>query len=305
MDGHIIVRETPSLRQPHLLVGFSGWVDGGQAATGTVKYLVRKLKATPFAEIPISDFNVFQIPGVESLRPHSKTEDGVITDFRVPRNEFFYWKRAPSEAGRDLVMVVGVEPQLHWPEFIAEVLDFVQRLGVASVYSVGAVLGGVPHTREPAVSCAVSEPALKKELDQYKVRYSNYEGPSTFNTAFLAQCRERGLKGVHLNGRAVYYPEFGIMVAYNPMVILALLKRLRGLLGLDVDLADLESASHELVERLNSLEAQSAKLREYVEEMERSFVEMRYEPPIAGAPEEMIRDAEEFLRRHQRGEEPK
>lgn len=304
MDGHIILHETPSLREPYLLAGFSGWVDGGQAATGILKYLIRKLNATRFAEIPVSEFNVFQVPGVESLRPHSKTEDGVVTDFHIPRNELFYWKRAQPDQGHDLVLLLGVEPQLHWPEFIAEVMDLAQRLGVVGVYSVGAVLGGVPHTRDPAVSCAVSDSALKRELDQYKVRYSNYEGPSTFNTALLVQCRERGLKAVQLNGRAVYYPEFGIIIAYNPMVILALLKRLRGLLGLELDLSDLEAASHELVERLNSLESQSTKLREYVEELERNFVELRYESPIAGAPEEIIRDAEEFLRRRQRGDKP-
>ncbi|MBI2916447.1 MAG: PAC2 family protein [Chloroflexi bacterium] len=304
MNGRILIREMPSLRQPYLVAGFSGWVDGGQAATGTVKYLVRKLDATPFAEIPVADFNVFQMPGVESLRPHSKTEDGVITEFRPPRNELFYWKKPGPGPGHDLVLLQGVEPQLRWPEFIGEVLDLAQRLGVGTVYSVGAVLGGVPHTREPAVSCAVSHPALKRELEQFKVRYSNYEGPATFNTALLVQCRERGLKAVHFNGRAVYYPEFGIVVAYNPMVMLALLKRLRVLLGVDVDLSDLESASRELVERLNGLETQSAKLREYVAELERNFTEMRYEPPISGAPEEIVRDAEEFLRR-QRGEEPK
>lgn len=295
----------PSLRNPCLVVGFSGWVDGGQAATGTVKYLMRKMNATAFAEIPVADFNVFQMPGIESLRPHSKTEDGVITEFRPPRNELFYWKRPESAPGHDLVLLQGVEPQLRWTEFIGEVLDLAQRLGVVMVYSVGAVLGGVPHTREPTVSCAVSHPALKRDLEQFKVRYSNYEGPATFSTALLVQCRERGLKAVHFNGRAVYYPEFGIVVAYNPMVILALVKRLRVLLGLDVDVSDLEAASRELVERLDSLGSQSAKLREYVAELERNFVEMSYEPPISGTPDEIVRDAEEFLRRRQRGEEPK
>lgn len=304
MDGHVVLRETPTLQQPYLVAGFSGWVDGGQAATGLVKYLVRKLSATPFAEVPMSDFNLFQVPGIESLRPHSKTEDGVITDFRIPRNEIYYWKRPPTEPGHDLVILLGVEPQLHWPQFISELLNLAERLGVVGVYSVGAVLGGVPHTREPSVSCAISDPALKRELDKYKVRYSSYEGPSTFSTAMLVQCRERGLKATHFNGRAVYYPEFGIVIAYNPSVILALLRRLCGLLNLELDLSDLEAASRELAERLNSLVAQSSKLREYVEELERNFVELRYEPPITGAPEEIIRDAEEFLRRRQRGETP-
>lgn len=299
MEGGIVLNEKPSLRQPYLVVGFAGWIDGGQAATGTVKHLVRKLGATRFGEMPVSPYNLFQVPGVESLRPICKIEDGLPTELRLPRNEFFYWKRGEGDEGHDLVLLLGVEPNLGWPEYIAQVLDLAQSLGVVRVYSVGSVLGGVPHTREPAISCTLSHRELKEEIDQYQVRYSSYEGPSTFNVALLFHCRERGLEAVQLTGRAVYYPEFGIVVSYNPAVILALVRRLEGILGLELGLSDLEEASRDLVERLNTMVGQSSQLRSYVEELERNFVEMRYERPIKAAPEEIVRGAEEFLKRQQ------
>jgi len=62
-----------------MVCGIHGWVNGGKAATGSVRYLVGKLKACKFAEIPISRFYVFHMLGQPALRPHIKIEDGVIS----------------------------------------------------------------------------------------------------------------------------------------------------------------------------------------------------------------------------------
>ncbi|MFQ5825928.1 MAG: PAC2 family protein [Dehalococcoidia bacterium] len=302
MNQYLTIQERPRLRQPYLVAGFSGWLDGGEASTGTVKYLIRRLRAKKFAEIATTDFQVFQVPGIEPLRPHIKFEEGVIKEVRFTSNEFFYWKNEKAEGKRDLILLLGTEPNLRWLEYLDGVLDLAQQFGVKKVYSVGGVMGGVPHTREPAISCGVSDPHLKEELDKYAVRYSNYEGPSTFNSILLTACQKRGVEAVHMTGRAVYYPDFNIVIPYNPQVIHSILKRLVRMLGISLDLSDLERAGRELVDKLNFMAEQSSQLREYVEELERNYVEQRYEEPIQGAPEDFVRDAEEFLRQRREGE---
>ena len=48
--GNVRIIERPKLRHPYLVCGISGWVDGGEAATGSIQYLVSKLEARKFAE---------------------------------------------------------------------------------------------------------------------------------------------------------------------------------------------------------------------------------------------------------------
>ena len=45
------IYKRPKFSNPRLLLGFSGWMDGGDVSTGTVKCLVDKLGAQGFAEI--------------------------------------------------------------------------------------------------------------------------------------------------------------------------------------------------------------------------------------------------------------
>jgi len=79
---NVIMVEKPRLRHPYMVCGISGWVDGGEAATGSIRYLMKKLKAQRFAEIPIDRFHIFQAPGQLSLRPHIKLEDGILKEHR-------------------------------------------------------------------------------------------------------------------------------------------------------------------------------------------------------------------------------
>ncbi len=304
MNQYLTIHERPRLRQPYLIAGFTGWLDGGEASTGTLKYLIRKLRAKKFAEINTTDFQVYQVPGIEPLRPHIKFDEGVVAEYRFPTNEFFYWKNEKVAGKHDLILLLGTEPNLKWQEYLDAVLDLAQQFKVKRVYSVGGVMGGVPHTREPAVSCGVSDPVLKEELDKHAVRYSNYEGPSTFNGILLTACQKRGVEAVHMTGRSIYYPDFNIVIPYNPKVIHTILMRLNKMLGIGLDLSDLKKAGQELEEKLNFMAEQSPQLRRHIEELERNYAELKYEEPIQGAPEDFVRDAEEFLRQHREGDAP-
>jgi proteasome assembly chaperone (PAC2) family protein len=158
-SGNVVIGEKPRLRQPYTVFAISWWVDGGEAATGSVSYLIRKLKARTFAEMPIAKFHVFQVPGQLSLRPLIRIEDGLLKEHRFPQNQLFYWINRNSD--HDLILFLGTEPNLNWQEYADAILDVAQEFAVPRVYRLGGVLDNSPYTREPSVSCICSSLELK------------------------------------------------------------------------------------------------------------------------------------------------
>jgi len=45
---NVIITEKPALRHPYMVCGISGWLDGGESGTGSVQYLLEKLRAKRF-----------------------------------------------------------------------------------------------------------------------------------------------------------------------------------------------------------------------------------------------------------------
>ena len=206
---NVTIVERPELRHPYLVCGISGWVDGGDAATGTTRYLVKKLKAKRFAEIPIDRFHIFQVPGQLTLRPQIKIEDGLLKEHVFPKNQFFYWLN--PNADNDLILFLGTEPNLNWEEYANAILTITEEFAVVRIYLLGGVLDKTPHTREPGVSCACTSEPLNEEMQKYGMQLSNYEGPGRFGTTLLYICQQKQVPMVSITARATYYPEFNIV----------------------------------------------------------------------------------------------
>lgn len=302
MPVQVEVYDRPLLHEPVLLAGFTGWLDGGEASTGTMKYLVEKLKATRFASLPAEEFHVYQVPGVESLRPHVQHQEGVVAEERYPSNDFYAWHRSDPSEGPDLIILVGSEPSLRWRQYLDAVLELAESFGVRRVYSTGGVLDRSPHTREPIVSCGLSHEELRELMRSYAVRFSNYEGPSTFCSALVHASAQRSLQAIHFSARCTFYPEFSISIPHNPKAIRSIMQRLNHLIPLRLNLEDLDDSARKMEERLNAVVAETPKLAQYLRELETNYVELRYQEPIEGSAEDFVRGIEAFLRREREGE---
>jgi len=290
----IIITEKPGLRNPAMICGISGWVDGGEAATGSVEYLVQKLSAQEFARIPIDRFHVFQVPGQIASRPRIKIEDGLITEHDLPENQFYYWHNPASD--KDLVLFQGTEPNMHWEEYAEAILRLVAEFGISRIYLLGGVLDKAPHTREPNVSCPCSTPDLKVEMLKYGINFTSYEGPSRFGTTLLYICQQNGIEMVSLTARVTYYPEYSIVVSHNPKSIRALIKRLNGMLRLDLDISDLDEEVVGFENRLSKIASRSEDFHSYLEKLEKDYVELKYEEPFELTADEAVKIAEDLLR---------
>lgn len=291
---YLTIKEMPKLHRPYLVCGINGWVDGGEVATGTVKHLIKKLRAKKFAEIATSPFHIYQVPGQISLRPQIKMEDGRLRKHQLPKNQFFFWKN--RTAANDLVLFLGTEPNLKWEEYIAIILGLAEKLAVSRIYLLGGVLDETPHRKEPNVSCACSSDELKEEMKKYAVQFSNYEGPGSFATTMLYTGQSKDMDIVSMTARATYYPEYNIIIPRNPKSIRAIARRLNTLLDLELDFTELDKEVDNFEGKLEFMASQSEQFRNYVEELEKNYVEHRYTEPLELSADEAVRMAEEILK---------
>jgi proteasome assembly chaperone (PAC2) family protein len=293
-EASLIFDSRPALRNPYVVCGLTGWVNGGNVSLGGINYLIRQFKGAKFAEMPTAHYHIYQIPGVESLRPVFRMQDGLIVESQLPKNQFYYAVNPASDC--DLILFMGTEPNLNWEKYADTVVNLACDFGASRLYAFGGVLDRTPYTREPKMSCACTGAKVKDEMKKYNVTFFSREGPATFNQMLLYACEKKSLEGVSLTVRVPYYPEFNVAIDYSPTSIKAVLVRLNHLMHLGVNFDELNNAIRELEGKLDFFRQQNPQFNTYIEELEKDYVEMPYQEPLDISPNEAIRFAEEFLK---------
>jgi proteasome assembly chaperone (PAC2) family protein len=256
--------DNPDLHNTRLLMGFSGWMDGGEVSTGTIKYLIDKLEAQKFAEINPEGFYIYNFPGSMEMtalfRPHTRIRKGLIKSFEVPSNEFFYSEQ------HNLILFSGKEPNLQWEEFADCIFSLCREFGVEMVYFIGSVAGLVPHTREPRFISSVSDAQLKETLQQYGTRFTDYEGPASFITYLSIHCTKQDLKMATLVATIPAYVQ-----GNNPRCIESVIKRTAGILGLQVELDDIRAIGDEFEKKLSDAVEEQPELVANIRKLEEDY----------------------------------
>jgi len=264
LSDKLSVSEKPNLNKPRLLLGLSGWMDGGEVSTGTVECLVEKLGARKFAEINPKGFYLYSFPGSMEItalfRPHTKINEGLIESLSSPTNKFFYSQR------NNLILFTGREPNLNWEEYGECIFSLCAEFGVEMIYFIGSVAGLVPHTREPRLFCSVSHPELKETFQHYGVKFANYEGPASIITYLTAGSRMHNVKMISLVATIPAYVQ-----GNNPKCIEAVTRRLSGMLELDVDLGDLTAISDEFEKKLGDVVQEQPELESNIHKLEEDY----------------------------------
>ncbi|MFC1921077.1 PAC2 family protein [Chloroflexota bacterium] len=290
----LIFNARPSLRSPYIICGLNGWVNGGNVSVGGIEYLIKQFKAEKFAEMPTSRYHIYQVPGVQNLRPVSKMRDGVIMESHFPKNRFYYVVNPALD--HDIILFLGTEPNMNWEEYADTVVALASQFGTYRLYTFGGVLDRSPYTREPRTSCTCTSVKVRNEMEKYNVSFPSREGPASFNMVLLHACQKRGLDGVNLTVRAPYYPEFKIAVEFSPKSVKAVLSRLSHLMGLQTDFGELNKEISKMESKLDLIRQQNPQFNSYIEELENNYDEMPYQEPLDLSPHEAVRFAEEFLR---------
>ncbi|NLE95228.1 MAG: hypothetical protein GX600_06045 [Dehalococcoidia bacterium] len=298
--SNLVYAAHPVLREPKMVLALDGWVDGGEAATGSIRFLRRKLRPRKLAEIPPDRFHIYQVPGQLSLRPYSRVVEGLVSEFRPPRNLFHYWQN--PEAEQDLILFQGTEPHMLWDDYTEAILNLAQEFGVRRMYMLGGVLDKTPHTREPGISSVCSNAELRDELRTHGIEPIDYEGPGGIRTALVHRCQRLPIEMAVLHARVTYYPEFNMVITHNPKAIRALVRKLNRLLGLGLDLADLDRETRDFEARMSYFALQNREFRTYVEALEKEYPTSAADGAPELNPDDAVQAAEEFLRGHSRDE---
>jgi len=263
-SGKLRIYKRPKLSNPRILLGFTGWMDGGEVSTGTVKCLIDKLHAERFAEIQPEGFYIYSFPGSMEMtalfRPHTSIKNGLVSSYEVPTNEFFCDERS------NLILFLGKEPNLRWAEFVDCIFSLCSDFGVKTIYFIGSVAGLVPHTREPRLLCSVSDAALKETFQHYGVKFTNYEGPASIVTCLTTNANQQGLSMASLTATIPAYVQ-----GNNPRCIEAVTRRLAGILGLQIELDDLRDISDEFEKRLSEVVQEQPELAGNIHKLEEDY----------------------------------
>jgi proteasome assembly chaperone (PAC2) family protein len=249
---------------PRLLLGFSGWMDGGDVSTGTVRILAERLYAKRFAEIEAEGFYIYNFPGAMEItalfRPHCRIKKGVIKNFEFPQNGFY---AAESE---DLILFAGKEPNLAWEEFANCIFALCREFDVKVIYFIGSVAGLVPHTRDPRFFCSVSDAEMKPRLESYGFKFSDYEGPASVVTYMTNMAKKQGIEMVSIVATVPAYVQ-----GSNPKCIEAVTRRVAGILGVHVELDDLRAAADEFERKLTDVVQEQPELAENIVKLEQDY----------------------------------
>jgi len=285
-------RRPDGLRAPAMVCAFRGWNDAGDAASSAVSFLSSSLDARRFARIDSEEFYDFQ-----ANRPSVQFNDSNEREIVWPTVEVF---EAPApRAPRDLVLVQGVEPSLRWRAFCSHIVDLAEALGVQVVVTLGALLGDVPHTRPVAISGHASDPALLERAGM-QGSTSTYEGPTGIVGVLHHACAEAGLPSASLWAGVPHY----VAAAANPKAALALVRRVEGLIGVSVDVSELESAATDYERQVGLAVQSDPDIQAFVERLEQAAEgDEEVAPEDVPSGDAIAREFQRFLR--QRGRESK
>jgi predicted ATP-grasp superfamily ATP-dependent carboligase len=281
-------RRPDGLRAPAMVCSFQGWNDAGDAASTATSFLARSLDAERFAQIDTEEFYDFQ-----SNRPHVKIDETSARVISWPSVEMLE-ARAPR-AHRDLVIVQGAEPSMRWRSFSALIVDLAEALDVQFVVTLGALLADVPHSHPVAMTGFASDPAMVERLG---LKASAYEGPTGIVGVLHAACAQAGLPSASVWASVPHY----VAAASSPKAALALLRKLELMVGVSVDVSELEEAAGEYEHQVELAVQSDPDIQAFVERLERRAKESEQESVAAQelpSGDLLAREFQRFLR--QRG----
>jgi predicted ATP-grasp superfamily ATP-dependent carboligase len=266
MTDELAYESHPQLERPVLIAAFRGWNDGGQGASLAGAYLARAWAAREFATIDPETFYDFQ-----STRPLVSLVDGETRQIDWPENSFLH---APLPgAGRDAIIMLGVEPNLRWRTFSELVAGVALEHRVELVLTLGSLLADVPHTRSAPVTGSATDPRLIEELG---LQLSRYEGPTGIVGVLHDACSRAGLKSASLWAAVPHY----VSLTPSPRAAKALVDRLADLLGADIDTGELDEAADAYTRQVSEAVSSDEETAPYVQELERRVDELAEEEDL-------------------------
>jgi uncharacterized protein (TIGR00162 family) len=221
-------KEKPSLRNATLI---AAWPGMGMLARMSADYLVQQLDAKQFAEIRSPSNDIY-------------FKDG-MGKFSQYRHRFYYCNGKQS----DLIVCSGeIQPQTlnELTELANQVLDVAEEFGAKRVYTFAAVPN--PHDVKPRVFGVVNKPELGEFLREKGVQLVSGDGRITgLNGLLIGVAQQRKMEGICL------LCEIRYLDIPQPRSAQAVLSTLTSILGIEVDLSELERQAEDMEQKIEQI----------------------------------------------------
>jgi len=276
----IEIEATLDLVDPVVIAAFEGWNDAAESASSVVDHLMHVWGARVVGAIDPEEFYDFQVN-----RPYVGSDETGFRKMTWPTTQIAV--ASPPDLDRDVILVRGIEPNMRWRQFCAELLAAIDELGGELVVTLGALLADTPHTRPVPVNGTASEPEL---VDRLRLEQSTYEGPTGIVGVFQDACTKLDVPSVSYWAAVPHY----VAAPPCPKATLALIGQLEELLEVSIPLEDLAEDARAWERGVDELAEEDEEVGEYVRGLEetRDTTEL---PEASG--EAIAREFERYLKR--------
>jgi proteasome assembly chaperone (PAC2) family protein len=290
VSDHRFVTEVPELDAPRLIVMLTGWIDASGAAAAAMTALEADCDARPLVHFDDDLYIDYR-----ARRPILEVRSGVSTRLVWSSPELLHGR---DEAGHDVLLLSGPEPDTAWHRFTTTVVELAERFGVRSMTSLGAYPFAVPHTRPSLVSATSPSADLVAQLG---FRANSVDVPAGAVAALEQKMHERDIPAAGLWAQVPHY----VAAMSYPAASVALLDALQMVTGIATPARELRREMVLQRERLDQLVQGNEEHQEMVARLERLYDDGGLAPSVGTGDgealelrsgDELAAEVERFLR---------
>lgn len=241
---------------PVLVHALQGSMDAGSAGRLLAEHLTGKLPSTR-----VLSFDMDELLDYRSRRPAMTFKDGAWTSYDEPE---LVLDLVRDDDGAPVLLLHGLEPDLHWERFVAAVQSVIDDFDVRLTIGVHGIPMGVPHTRPMTVTAHATRPEL---IEAYPNYFSAVQVPAS--AAALLEFR-LGRRGRDAMGFAANVPHYLAQADY-PQAAAELVRQVARAGDLSLPVGDLEAAGARVRGEIDRQVAESEEVTAVVAALERQF----------------------------------
>lgn len=271
----------PALRDPVLLIALEGFVDAGAVAASAGAFLRHRWRSETVAR-----FDRDALIDYRARRPTAVVDSGKVRRVEWPDIEVY---AAEVDGPRDMVLLLGPEPDMQWMAFGDATVEMCMQLGVQMAIGLGAYPAASPHTRPVRIlkaGNAVSDGMFPEAAD-----ITGYTGPVGAGTALQDALDRAGIPAVGLWAEVPHY----IAGSPNPAGALAMVQLVAATLGTEVDTTELQAAANHHAEQVNEAVADHPDAGEMITALELIYDEGGHGEQLPTG-DDIAAEIERFLR---------
>ncbi len=242
-----------------LIVGFDGWSDSADAASGAARYMTLQAKAELIEQIDSEEYYDFLFS-----RPTVNLDEEGNRQIAWPTAELYAPDAAeePNKFG-NLYFLLGSEPSRRWKAFVSELMEMIIDQEIEAVIFLGSIPADAPHTRPIPVSVH-SQNELVRE--QTSAETSNYQGPVGIQSVLALELERAGIPTIALWASVPHYVQNGP----SPKAMLALVSAVETYVGAQFEHSELADEAFTWERNIDELSENDEDMAGYIEQLEQA-----------------------------------